>query len=181
MKKIVITSPGSITDEARRITNLLVTDTWRVHIRKPDWTAQQIRDLIESIPVELRQRLSLHDHHELAGSLHVGGIHLNRRNPVPPAHFNGILSRSCHSINEVSDFKAQLSYVFLSPIFDSISKNGYHASFSDDSLASAAACGIIDSKVIALGGIDDRNAKTMAKLKEWHFGGYAELGAVWNL
>lgn len=87
------------------------------------------------------------------------------------------VSASCHSIAETAAKKADADYVFLSPIFDSISKQGYQAAYSDGALSKAAADGIIDSRVIALGGI---TADRMPMLRRWHFGGAAFLGDVWN-
>ncbi len=40
-----------------------------------------------------------------------------------------------------------------SPIYDSISKEGYSSAYSCDTLQKAQQAGIIDSKVMALGGI----------------------------
>ena len=87
------------------------------------------------------------------------------------------VSASCHSIAEAAAKKAEADYVFLSPIFDSISKQGYQAAYSDGALSEAADGGIIDSRVIALGGI---TAERMPMLRRWHFGGAAFLGDVWN-
>ena len=47
----------------------------------------------------------------------------------------------------------------------------------EEMLNDAAANKIIDNKVIALGGID---ASHIQALKEWHFGGAAFLGDIWN-
>ena len=65
--------------------------------------------------------------------------------------------------------------MFLSPIFQSISKERYGSGFSLDGLRNAK--GIIDDKVIALGGICPR---TITKLKDIPFGGVAVLGALWG-
>lgn len=68
-----------------------------------------------------------------------------------------------------------LDYAFLSPIYNSISKQGYSAAqFSDEDLRAAIkSCGC---PVIALGGI------TVDKLPELHelgFAGVAVIGSVW--
>lgn len=65
--------------------------------------------------------------------------------------------------------------MFLSPIFDSISKHGYGSAFSHETLRKAAAEGIIDEKVVALGGVTPENAGWLEKLG---FGGAAMLGCV---
>ena len=69
------------------------------------------------------------------------------------------------------------NYVFLSPIFDSISKSDYKAAFEMSVLEDASARGIIDKKVMALGGVTAENMKT---IKELGFGGAVVLGDLWD-
>lgn len=87
------------------------------------------------------------------------------------------VSRSCHSIAEVQKYKDSCNYLFLSPIYDSISKEGYGAAFSRTDLKRAADEGIIDKKVYALGGV---SAEHLPELQELGFGGAAVLGALWQ-
>ena len=96
---------------------------------------------------------------------------------MTPNAFHGSISCSCHTIEEVITQKESKDYVFLSPIFDSISKVGYHAAFSPTSLKQAAIENVIDEKVIALGGL---TANNIPLVKEWHFGGVALLGDIWK-
>ena len=65
----------------------------------------------------------------------------------------------------------------MSPIFVSISKHGYTAAYSHDELKEAFAKGIIDKKVIALGGITPKHIPWLETLG---FGGAALLGHVWQ-
>ena len=67
--------------------------------------------------------------------------------------------------------------MFLSPIFDSISKKGYRHSFTNKDLEDAANNGIINERVVALGGVIPQ---FIPQLRAWNFGGAAFLGAVWN-
>ena len=76
--------------------------------------------------------------------------------------------RSCHSLEEVCQYKNHMDYVFLSPVFDSISKQGYRAAFSIETLEQAR--GIIDEKVFALGGV---TLDKITILEQLHFGGIA--------
>lgn len=177
MKILVITSPGFMPGEDFYIQKLL---DWRVdliHLRKPDATIEACETLLRAIPIKYHDRIVVHDHFELCDEFHLHGIHLNSRNHTPPQKFQGSISCSCHSIEEVAERKAKMNYVFLSPIFNSISKQGYKAAYTKDSLKDAAAMGIIDKKVIALGGITFGKLK---QLEKWHFGGVAMLGAIWN-
>ena len=74
--------------------------------------------------------------------------------------------------------KEEFDYLFLSPIFDSISKGGYKSTFSSEQLIEASKAGVIDEKVIALGGI---TIDKIPYLKRLNFGGVAMLGAIYKV
>ena len=174
---IVITLPYFFDGEAEQIVQLLHSSVDLIHIRKPESKAEEMERLIESIPSEYYNRLALHDHHELAVKYHLYGVHLNGRNPEPPQGWQGSVSKSCHSLEEVKKWKERCDYVSLSPIFDSISKQGYRAAFTASEIEEAKRAGIIDQKVMALGGV------TFDKIDEvlrMGFGGGMILGDAWK-
>lgn len=176
MRIVVITPPHAVHREAATIRLLLDAGIDRVHIRKPEASREELCALLEAIPERLRPRLSLHDGHCLAIQYGIGGVHLNARNPLPPEGFRGVVSRSCHSLDELAADTA-CSYRFLSPIFDSISKNGYRAAFTAEELRTAAARGLLGDRTLALGGITpDR----LAAVRDYGFGGAALLGSIWQ-
>lgn len=148
-----------------------------IHIRKPDCEISELEDLIQAIPNQYRYRLVLHDHHELAIKYHLFGVHLNSRNPQPPKGWQGSVSKSCHSLEEVKEWKEKCNYVSLSPIFDSISKKGYQSAFTSEEIMKARRSGIIDEKVLALGGV---TFERLAEVKELGFGGGMILGDAWR-
>ena len=174
---IVITLPYFFDGEAEQIALLLHSTVDFIHIRKPDSKAEEVERLIQAIPSEYYARLVLHDHHELAVKYHLHGIHLNGRNPQPPVGWNGSVSKSCHSLEEVKEWKGNCDYVSLSPIFDSISKKGYHAAFSSEEITEAYHQGIIDKKVIALGGVTFNKIDDVLRMG---FGGGMILGDAWK-
>ncbi len=103
-----------------------------VHIRKPEASLRDIRNLIEDIPYRLRKRLRLHGHFELFNDFNLGGAHLNSRCPVVRrlhADFRNLVILLKNSM-DARDYE----YVTLSPIFDSISKAGYHSAFDINDL-----------------------------------------------
>ena len=104
MRIIVISAPDFLPGEAEAVTALLEAGAWRVHVRKPEADAESIARLLEEFPQCYRSRLSMHDRHELAARFGVGGVHLNSRNPSVPDGFGGMVSRSCHSIAELSQY-----------------------------------------------------------------------------
>jgi len=177
--RIAITLPTFYTGESKQIEALLADGQFDlVHLRKPQSSKEEMQKLITEIAEPWRSRLVLHEHHNLCTMYGLHGIHLNMRNPEPPRGYWGRISRSCHSLEEVELWKQQCDYVFLSPIFDSISKVGYTSRFTPDEIAEAARRGIIDHKVIALGGVTEAH---MRQLEAWNFGGGAMLGSVWKM
>ena len=177
MKWIIITSPEFLSGEAIFIDKLFSQGLDLLHLRKPEASLEAYKQLLLQIPEQWHSRIVLHEHFELAEEYKLHGIHLNRRCSQAPNAYHESISCSCHTIEEVITQKDSKDYVFLSPIFDSISKVGYHAAFSPTSLKQAAIENIIDEKVIALGGI---TAKNIPLVKEWHFGGVALLGDIWK-
>lgn len=177
MKKlIVITTPRFFSGENEVLTHLFDEGMQRLHIRKPESSVEEIRNLLDTITSGYHSRIVLHDHFELASEYILGGIHLNSRNDQIPQGFTGSISRSCHSLEELIRYK-DLDYLFLSPIFQSISKEGYGSGFPLETLQQASDTGIINEKVIALSGVD---LSTWALLKTINFGGAAVLGALWK-
>lgn len=176
MKIIAITTPNFIECEASVIPHLLQLGVDLVHIRKPSATSEQLALLLNSLPTWCYDQLVVHDCLELANKYNLKGVHLNRRNHTVPDNFKGSVSMSCHSLEEVEIKKDMADYVFLSPIFNSISKNGYNSAFSKEELHNAMKQGTIDKKVIALGGVSLANIETV---KDLGFGGAALLGDIW--
>ena len=126
MRLIAITTPGFRENEAGEIRRLLDGGWWRVHIRKPGSDPESVVRLLREIPRGYYPRLSLHDHFPLAGEFGLGGVHLNSRNPRAPRGWNGLVSRSCHTLEEIQQGD-EYDYQFLSPVFDSISSRATSA------------------------------------------------------
>lgn len=176
---IVITRPDFFEGEAAKIAQLLQSGRADlVHIRKPRASQSEVEQLLFSIPTELYSRLVLHDHHSLAIKYGLRGVHLNSRNPEPPAGWSGAVSISCHTLSELSECRRKpYAYMSLSPVFDSISKRGYRSAFSADDIAAARSQGLIDERVMALGGI---TFDKINEIKEMGFGGAMILGDAWK-
>lgn len=166
---IAITEPHFLPDEGEMIAILLEGGIDLVHLRKPEADADGMERLILSVPAALRRRLRLHSCFHLIERYGLAGAHLNSRAP----RWDGpSLSRSCHSIEEVADAEG-MDYVTLSPVFDSISKQGYRAAALPAVLPTFSA----PRRVIALGGVTpDR----FAALAEAGYAGAAMLGYLWQ-
>lgn len=161
--------------EPDAIQHLLNSGYGAVHIRKPYSSEKELRNLLSTLPIGCLNKIVLHDHFELTQSFPVGGVHLNSRHPQPPSGFKGTISRSCHTIDEIERYKNQCEYLFLSPIYDSISKPDYRSPFSKKQLEQARNAGIIDNKVYALGGVTHAR---LGEIDDLGFGGAAFMGAA---
>lgn len=182
MRRLIgITPEYNVFFEHRRISNLVLSgEVEYFHIRKPFFTEEQMRAyLLKFDNPQVKQRLSLHDYHHLALEFDLGGIHLNSRNHILKEEFkNKRISVSCHSLEEIKKWKENAEYCFLSPIFDSISKEGYTSKFSSIDLQQGFNSGILDNKVVALGGITYNNIKDLQNIG---FSSFAMLGELWKL
>lgn len=172
---IAVTAPGFFEGEARFISRMLAHGVDFVHLRKPDASEDECARLLDDLSAGERARIVVHDHFSLALPYGLHGIHLNRRHGEIPDGYSGHVSRSCHTLEEVMRYKEQCGYVFLSPIFDSISKSGYGSAFSAGILRRAADEGVVDGKVVALGGV---TPERVPYLRSLGFGGAAMLGCL---
>lgn len=172
-----MTTPNFFIEEDKILITLFEEGLDILHLRKPDSSPMYSERLLTLIPEQYHKRIVTHDHFYLKDEFNLMGIHLNARNPNIPQDYKGHLSCSCHSLEEVKQKKAHFNYVFMSPIFDSISKQNYLSNFSAKDLTQATKEGSIDKKVIALGGISAENIRT---IKQYGFGGAAVLGDIWD-
>ena len=178
MKTIVITRPAFFDGETDLVNSLFREGMERLHLRKPKASEEELAAWLQDIDSQYYGRIVLHDCFPLVKKFALGGVHLNSRNPEAPHGIRGMtVSRSCHSIREVIQHKSECDYLFLSPIYDSISKEGYGAAFSRIELKRAAEEGIIDSQVFALGGV---SLEHIPEIRSLGFGGAAVLGALWQ-
>lgn len=172
---LVITSPDFFPGEALFIHHLFARGVDIVHLRKPGATVDDCARLLDELTIDDRRHIVIHDFFELAEPYGLKGIHLNARRSTVPDGWQGHVSRSCHTLEEVRLYKDECNYVFLSPIFDSVSKQGYASAFTDETLKKASSEGIIDRKVVALGGV---TPDKIGYLRRLGFRGAAMLGCV---
>ena len=182
MKLIVITVETFLEREAEAVNLLFENGLEVLHFRKPCASPYETKSFIKQIKTDFHSRMVLHDCYELTELFDLKGIHLNRRNrdmfmnkPLCGERRLSI-SRSCHSLEEVVEARF-CDYVFLSPVFDSVSKIGYKQAFTPRQLEDAKERGIIDESVMALGGI---TAENIPVAHRYGFGGVAVLGSLWN-
>jgi thiamine-phosphate pyrophosphorylase len=182
MKLIVITTEHFFDGEAAALNLLFDNGMELLHLRKPEASEAETAHFLEQIQQKYHPRIVIHDHYSLINRFHLKGIHLNRRNTslapvcnrcVPLSYTKSL---SCHTLDEIEQHP-DMDYLFLSPIFDSISKQNYASRFPESLLYALKEKGVIHEKIIALGGVNQHN---ISKVKEYGFGGAAVLGGLWE-
>lgn len=180
MKLIVISNPTTISNEHQLLNSLFDNGLERFHLRKPDFSLQEMETYIQQVPLIYRSKIVLHSHHELVDKYQLKGKHKTSV-AIDNVGNTQYISTSIHSLNELIDCNNAYEYVFLSPVFDSISKKGYKSNFDTEELKhffkNKTSNGSFSFReVIALGGINQYNAQTALQIG---FSGVAVLGSIW--
>ncbi|MBX7107232.1 MAG: thiamine phosphate synthase [Chitinophagales bacterium] len=188
MKVVVISSPEEVADEVKIMTALFKAGLERYHLRKPRFSTNKLRRLLNRVPVEYRDRIVIHSHHELCVPYKLAGIHITEHHRKRHYWQTWLLMKylklrrpqleitaGFHTIGSLRTERFDYAYVFLSPVFDSISKIGYRSTFHEDSLQKVISKS--DYKVFALGGVDEDKIEKAAGLG---FYGVALLGSIWK-
>ncbi|NOQ71594.1 MAG: hypothetical protein GQ574_06320 [Crocinitomix sp.] len=200
MLKILFTYPEALPHETLLLQNLMEEEWDFLHVRKPDYSKEEMVNFLELIPSH-QHKVVLHSHFELVHEFNLAGININAKtmaNLSYPDELTSacdmrdlclrdgqiyvhgerpdLISYSAHRFGEIQQLPFQTDYVFLSPIFDSISKLDYHSAFDDHEILTAF-LKETDHKIIALGGIDNNRIEMC---KDLGFEGYAMLGNIWR-
>ena len=183
---IVISPEADYPNELDWVIKLFEAGLERYHIRKPGMTDQQVFDYLQAIPSKWRSRVVPHQHHAAVEPMGLGGWHFkdNKVQLSRADHWRSIrsvgqlLSRSIHSLDDLNEDLSGWDYVFLSPVFQSISKQNYGPQWEDTQLSAALhyCKDAYQTKVYALGGVDETR---VADVCEMGFDGMALLGAIW--
>jgi thiamine-phosphate pyrophosphorylase len=187
MQLIVITPDKDIENEALLVNEMFALGLERLHLRKPGYTKEDYERYIQTIDPAYHARIIVHAHYELFHEYQLGGIHLNsmvRDDATVWAQVATIqphnISTSFHSWAEIADNEFAYSYVFISPVFNSISKKDYEAAISPDGAKALKQTLSAEHKycprIIGLGGVGEPQLATLA---QHGFDGAATIGAVW--
>ncbi|MDA0347481.1 MAG: thiamine phosphate synthase [Verrucomicrobia bacterium] len=188
MTEIIVLSPEThYLDEAAWVVKLFEAGLSRFHLRKPGMDDDALSQYIQGIPKEWRAKLVVHQAYDLVNQFGLGGRHI--KDDVTQLECVGLwqdscskgqsLSRSVHRLGDLDGSLNQWDYLFLSPVFPSISKAGYKPSWEIAELRSALLSfkRVCSTQVYALGGIEP---STISSCHEMGFDGVALLGAIWQ-
>ncbi|MCL2413513.1 MAG: thiamine phosphate synthase [Bacteroidales bacterium] len=178
--KIIITQPFFFQGEKEQMENHFLEDENLVlHLRKPDSAMADYENLLQSINPKYHSRIVLHEHYDLHEKYNIRGLHFStsKRELRKDVAHNISTSTSCHALDEIKSIENEFDYTFLSPIFPSISKQGYHGNLDMEKVKD-----FLQQKrkikVIALGGIIPER---LQQIDVCGFDGYAMLGAAWKI
>jgi len=174
---ILITLPRILKNEAETLAALCGAGVSVIHIRKPEASEPEIEELLKTLQAlgADMSRLTIHYNEPLARRYGLGGVHLRIEELLAGAGEGLRRSCSAHGWTEAERAATDADYVFLSPLFDSISKPGYRSAI--DPAEAAERLRRRKGRIVALGGIRPAN---IARVRRIGFDGAAVLGAAWS-
>ena len=174
---ILITLPRILKNEAETLAALCGAGVSVIHIRKPEASEPEIEELLKTLQAlgADMSRLTIHYNEPLARKYGLGGVHLRIEELLAGAGDGLRRSCSAHGWTEAERAATDADYVFLSPLFDSISKPGYRSAI--DPAEAAERFRRRKGRIVALGGIRPAN---IARVRRIGFDGAAVLGAAWS-
>lgn len=191
-KMVVITPEYDNPKELSLANEMLARGLPLLHIRKPHWTFEQLEYWVENISYQHCNRLVIHIPHsvinnsaevfkqynQLINSIKAQYAHLSTENcsfvnnstlELP------YLSTSVHNPSALAKLSTRHQRAFLSPVFSSISKSGYHPTIDWSSILQTWRYPWIQT--VALGGI---TPERIPLIQAMGFTDFAVLGAIWQ-
>ncbi len=187
MQITVITPENNIKREIELINDLFKNGLERLHLRKPDNSIEENRKYIKAIDSQYHSRVVIKNNFELFNEFNLAGIHLNgpsrrdeeirkKTDHISPC----LISTSYHTWQKIIENDFHFGYVFISPVFDSISKKDYKASIDPygamKTKQKLAGQNKYCPRIVGLGGVGINEIKA---LHEYGFDGAAMLGTLW--
>lgn len=184
MQLLLITPPQFHKNEARILEEAVDIGVDTIHIRKKDISPYAEKVFLEMLPEKVLRQSVQHGHETLFKMFPFKGFHYSEyarklygcRKIADMSSFlrgrKATFSTSAHHADTLSSLENTFDYVFCSPVFPSISKQGYFTDYEWNVKSIHS-----KSKLIALGGIDHTKIE---ECKQRGFDGVAVLGAVWQ-
>lgn len=179
---IVVISPEQDVNGEIDILNLLFEAGLEYyHLRKPFKSHAEHLTYLKQINPRFHNRIVVHFYHELVNEFDLKGIHFQeqkRKDAIENSsedYFRNLnrigktISSSFHEIEDLTNADFEFDYHLLSPVFSSISKQGYEGRGFD--------VNPIDKTIIGMGGVTTENVK---EFQELGFKGVGVLGGIWN-
>lgn len=150
------------------------------HFRKPHKSFEEHVEYLNQIDSKYHNRIIVHYFHELLDKFNLKGVHLQEQPRIDLGkelkdYVDGYMSKgktvssSFHEPEVLDACEVKFDYHLLSPVFSSISKQGYEGRGFD--------VNHIDKFIVGMGGV---NSETISKTLALGFKGIGVLGGVWN-
>ncbi|HLP03889.1 MAG TPA: thiamine phosphate synthase [Paludibacter sp.] len=175
---ILVTNPQPVPCEMEIINALFEKGLETLHIRKPDFDEGMVVDYISKIDNRFHRQVMIHSHYGLLDSFGLKGIHFTEKTkPLLPdfADKNCVKSMAVHELAGLEGVRA-VDYILFSPVFPSVSKEGYSKEWDFDELKTKLSAKR-NYNIVALGGITPDKLKSVW---EMGFDDFAVLGSVWE-
>jgi thiamine monophosphate synthase len=180
-ERLVLFTPSRTSWSVKQANQLFDAGLARLHVQPVrDWDRSQYEKFLKKIPSVFWPRIVLEEHPDLVLSYGLGGFQLYQGDRVPARWPKTMpLSCKCHSYEEMQSAPKSCRYLFLSPLYPSISKKDYVPQRTPrefqvivERWRAQGGC-----PVYALGGVTPKNA---AQARELGFDGIAFIGSVWE-
>lgn len=187
MKLIVITPSRSVEDETNLVTKMFESGLMTLHLRKPKFSTNQMKEYIKEIPAHFHNRIIIHSHHKLALKFDLKGIHLTSTHLEKKwkywwlrqrlrLRFNKLIkTRSYRALTQVYNKEDYtFDYFLLGTMFHSLTGklySGYH----EEGLTAAVKTG--KKTIVGRGGTSE---KCLALAKEIGLGGLVFNTYIWK-
>jgi len=184
---IIISSPIAIANEIDIIHSLFEEGMELFHVRKPLFSAAEMKQFVSKIRFEFRSKLVLHQQHNYSKTFGINRLHFTEKSRMEITKFSSkyslenykandfILSASVHTMEDFNALSDAFDYAFLAPVFKSISKENYEPKMDFSSELKKRTN--FKTKLIALGGIQSENIN---QALSFGFEDVALLGTIWN-
>ncbi len=177
---VVIAPEQDMPNELDILHHLFDTGLAYYHFRKPHKSLAEHKVYLDQVDDKYYENIIPHYFHELALEYSLKGVHLQEQfrwdqGDDLQSYYDQFknkgftVSSSYHDPIELEKEQTPFDYQLLSPVFSSISKQGYKGKGFD--------VNHINRKIVGMGGV---NEQTIPALFDLGFNGVGVLGGIWN-
>ncbi len=187
MDIVVVSCSHDVENEIAIVEAMLLDGLESFHIRKPHYTTNDYITYISKISPKLRHRVVLHSRHMLSNKYGCKGVHVSRKHRragfrtklrlFKLRFFNKKIhiSASLQNLEAIESKIKNYDYIFLSPLYDSMSPDARIKKFNSSKLRKFLRQ--TRSRVFAHGGISEDK---FPQLKKLGFSGVVFQSVIWD-
>ncbi|NBN96000.1 MAG: thiamine phosphate synthase, partial [Verrucomicrobia bacterium] len=126
-ENLVLFTPNDGSWDAKQVRRLFDAGLGRLHVQvRKDWDRRHYEQFLRAVPEVFWPRIVLGEEPELVEANKLGGFQMHPGERIPrrwPKH--ATVSAKCHDYDELRSTDKACGYVFLTPIFESVSKKDH--------------------------------------------------------